>query len=133
MTIERPPIESQITFLYSRDLKAARAFYEETMGLPLWLDQGACCIYQVARDAYLGLCQAGEGESQSAPDPNTPKQGNVIFTLVTEEVDGWYTYLSARGVAFEKTPAVNERYQIYNCFLRDPDGYLIEIQRFMSR
>jgi catechol 2,3-dioxygenase-like lactoylglutathione lyase family enzyme len=47
-------------------------------------------------------------------------------------VDGWYEHLSARGVAFEKPPQINPQYRIYHCFLRDPDGYLIEIQRFLD-
>jgi hypothetical protein len=29
-----------------------------------------------------------------------------------------------------KPPTYNERYQIYHLFARDPNGYLIEIQRF---
>ncbi|OQY24133.1 MAG: hypothetical protein DRJ03_06405 [Chloroflexi bacterium] len=27
---------------------------------------------------------------------------------------------------------LNPRYNIYHCFLRDPNGYLIEIQRFLD-
>jgi catechol 2,3-dioxygenase-like lactoylglutathione lyase family enzyme len=34
------------------------------------------------------------------------------------------------GVEFEKAPTMNPDYHIYHCFLRDPNGYLIEIQRF---
>ena len=56
----------------------------------------------------------------------------VLFTLVTQEVDAWYEHLRARGVPFEKTPAVNETYGIYHCFARDPNGYLVEIQRFLD-
>ncbi len=55
---------------------------------------------------------------------------SYIFTLVTQQVDEWFEYLQKRGVEFEKPPTFNEKYQIYHCFLRDPDGYLIEIQRF---
>ena len=56
----------------------------------------------------------------------------LIFTIVTPEVDAWYEYLRERGVSFEKPPEINPRYNIYHCFLRDPNGYLIEIQRFLD-
>jgi hypothetical protein len=35
-------------------------------------------------------------------------------------------------VHFEKAPATNEQYKIYHAFLRDPNGYLLEIQRFLD-
>lgn len=124
--MDRPPIDQQITFLYTTDLERSRVFYEDMLGLPLWLDQGTCRIYRVSGEGYLGICQTGEAEAQQ-----TTTQSNVIFTLVTQEVDAWYAYLTARGVLFEKAPALNARYNIYNCFLRDPNGYLIEIQRFL--
>jgi catechol 2,3-dioxygenase-like lactoylglutathione lyase family enzyme len=52
------------------------------------------------------------------------------LTIVTKEVDRWYRYLTDRGIEFEKEPAFNPEYDIYHCLLRDPNGYLIEIQRF---
>lgn len=75
----------------------------------------------------MGLCQA---ECSSTPPAN--KRTGVIFTLVTQQVDEWYEFLSERGVEFEKPPEKNELYNIYHCFLRDPSGYLIEIQRFLD-
>lgn len=125
----RPPINSLITFLYTDDLATTSHFYEHLLGLTLWLDQGTCRIYRVQGEAYLGICQTGAGEIQHA---NPVPQGNLIITLVTAEVDAWYEYLRAHGVIFEKTPAVNEKYRIYNCLCRDPNGYLIEIQRFLD-
>ncbi|BAY49575.1 glyoxalase/bleomycin resistance protein/dioxygenase [Scytonema sp. HK-05] len=123
--MSHPPIEQQITFLYTQDLATTTRFYEDTLGLELWLDQGSCRIYSVSGSAYLGLCQVGE--TSIFP---TDKQSNVIFTLVTQQVDEWFEYLKERGVEFEKPPILNEKYKIYHCFLRDPNGYLIEIQRF---
>jgi catechol 2,3-dioxygenase-like lactoylglutathione lyase family enzyme len=125
--MERPPIDQQITFLYTRDLAETARFYEEVMGLALKLDQGGCRIYQVSQDGYLGFCQRDD-----APEGSSPTAArHIILTLVAQDVDGWYDHLRENGVAFEKAPAVNPRYQIYHCFLRDPNGYLIEIQRFL--
>lgn len=118
-----PPIDEQITFLYTRDLATTAHFYEVVMELPLVLDQGGCRIYRINGEAYLGFC-----ERNFAPE----KPEGVLFTLVTQEVDAWYEHLRAQDVPFETTPAVNETYGIYHCFARDPNGYLIEIQRFLD-
>jgi len=113
-------IESQITFLGTKELAATADFYERVVGLELALDQGSCRIYSTGEGAFIGFCQRAA----------TPNPEGVILTLVTQDVDGWYELLSARGVQFEKPPAQNADYQIYHCLFRDPNGYLVEIQRF---
>jgi catechol 2,3-dioxygenase-like lactoylglutathione lyase family enzyme len=117
-------IDSQITFLYTRNLEETAHFYEQVIGLTLWRDQGVCRIYHVAGEAYIGFC--------TREDAKLGDEQQVIFILVTEDVDGWYITLKTRGVHFEKAPATNLKYNIYHCFFRDPNGYLIEIQRFLS-
>jgi catechol 2,3-dioxygenase-like lactoylglutathione lyase family enzyme len=120
--------DQQVTFLYTADLAVSAAFYGQILGLPLVLDQsldqGGCQIFQVSGDGFIGLCQCAEGQS-IAPD-------GIIVTLVTDDVDGWYERLIARGVALEAPPATKEAFNIYHFFLRDPDGYLIEVQRFLD-
>lgn len=116
-------IDHQITFFYTRDLTSTAHFYESIMGLPLTRDQGDCRIYQVADSAYIGFC-----ERASAPE----KPQGIIICFVTSDVDGWYENLKGKGVQFEKLPDINPQYNIYHCFLRDPNGYLIEIQRFLD-
>lgn len=114
------PFTQQVTFLYTSDLAATARFYEAVIGLPLVLDQGNCRIYRVSADGFLGFCAR-----HGAPQPS-----GVIVTFVTPDVDGWYDRLHAQGVVFEKAPIFNPDYNIYHCFLRDPNGYLLEIQRF---
>lgn len=122
--------EQQVTFLYVRDTKASFRFYGETLELPLVLDEGAVRIYRTGSgDAFLGVCKAS-AEQKTPPPDRAPR--SVIVTFVTPDVDGWYERLRAKGVAFEKVPQINDTYQIYNCFFRDPDGYLLEIQRFLK-
>ncbi len=118
-----PPFDQQVTFLATRDLEATAHFYETVLGLPLALDQGSCRIYRVSADGFIGFCQR-----ETAPDP--PK--GIIVTLVSQDVDGWYRRLRERGITFEKPPAHNPTYRIYHCFLRDPNGYLLEIQTFLD-
>jgi len=116
-----PPITQQITFLDTRDLARTAEFYEGTLGLRLARDQGRCRIYHVGGTAYVGFCERAD---TAAPPPG------LTLTLVTEHVDEWCRHLRARGVPFVREPADNPPYRIYNAFVRDPNGYLIEIQRF---
>lgn len=115
------PFDYPIAFYYTRDLQATAQFYEAMLGLTLSRDQGDCRIYRVNDHAYIGFCQR---------DDVNPT-GNIIC-FVTDDVDGWHAALVAKGVVFEKAPARHSKYAIYHCFLRDPDGYLVEIQTFLD-
>ncbi len=120
------PPQQFITFLHTPDLARTADFYERVLGLRLARDQGACRIYQVAGDAYLGFCRQGEVIRPDAGDA----LARVVLTLVTDDVDAWCAHLAAHGVPLEKAPADNPPYRITNAFVRDPNGYLVEIQRF---
>jgi catechol 2,3-dioxygenase-like lactoylglutathione lyase family enzyme len=109
-----------ITFCYTKDLDATSKFYETVLGLELALDQGGCRIYRVAPDSYLGFCQRDAD----------PGRDGIILTLVTDDVDGWYERLREHGVSIDQEPRQNPDYLIYHFFFRDPNGYLLEIQRF---
>jgi catechol 2,3-dioxygenase-like lactoylglutathione lyase family enzyme len=113
-------IHSAITFLKTRDLEATTLFYQQVFGFRLVLDQGTCRIFAVRPGAYLGFCQT-DG-STGSPE--------VILTLVLDDVDAACAALESAGAPVEVRPRFNERYKIYQCFVRDPNGYLIEIQRF---
>lgn len=120
---DRLPVTEQITFLYTRNLAESAPFYEQVLGLELALDQGGCRIYRVIGGAaYVGLCQR---EAPRPPD-------GVIFTFVTSDVDAWYERITAHGVQCEHAPRVHPDYGIYHFFVRDPNGYLIEVQRFLA-
>jgi len=109
---------SQITFLYVGDLARSAEFYGGVLGLELARDQGACHIYRVTANACLGLC-----------DHRDPDPGGTIITLVADDVDGWAQRLAAAGHEVDG-PHENERFALYHLFVRDPDGHLVEIQRF---
>jgi catechol 2,3-dioxygenase-like lactoylglutathione lyase family enzyme len=128
--ISRPTIDQQVTFLYCEDLAATDAFYAVLLGLDLVLDQGPCRIYRVSGSAFLGFCRKTANLAPQRAD-------GVILTLVVDEqtqVDQWYDYLMSAGASemVEKPPALNPHFNIYHLFLRDSDGYLIEIQAFLN-
>lgn len=110
-----------ITFLHANDLHATRHFYNEVLGLPISRDQGTCLIFGVTETAFLGFCEhitpINEGRK-------------VILTLVTDKVDKWYTTIKNQGLNVISEPKHNPKFMIYHFFLKDPDGYWIEIQRF---
>jgi len=114
------PFEQLIPFLYTPDLEQTSRFYARTLGLPLVRDQGTCRIFRVAPSAYLGFCT----------HLDSPRPTGIILTLVSDEVDEWYKRLISLGVEFIKPPTHNAQYRIYHCFFKDPNGYLLEIQRF---
>lgn len=107
-----------VTFISVAELDRSQAFYQGTLGLPLVLDQGACRIFRVSEAGFLGTCEG------------VPSPAGVIVTLVTDDVEERCSRLEAAGVVFEKPLAHNPTFDITHAFLRDPDGYLVEIQRF---
>ncbi len=119
----RPTIDQQVVFLHTADLETTAHFYETVLELPLVLDQGSCRIYQASRDGFVGFC-----EHLSAPND----LAGIIITLATHQVDEWYRFLTAKDIEFEKPPTHNPKFNIYHAFLRDPNGYLLEIQQFMD-
>ncbi len=109
-----------LVFLFVADLERSSVFYR-SLGLDLLVDQGSCRIFGVGSTMMVGLC----GGRVPSPD-------GVIFTLVTDRVEQVCAELAADGAVFEQSPRYSEQYDITHAFLRDPDGYLVEIQRFES-
>lgn len=125
--MDRPSIQQQVTFLHTGNLGETAVFYEQVLGLERVLDQGVCLIFATGGDAFLGFCESA-GSRLGADETAVP----VILTLVSEDVDQWYDYLCQRNIPVEKPPTLNEKFNIYHLFLRDPNDYLIEIQTFLD-
>ena len=125
--MDRPGIQQQVTFLHTRDLGETAVFYEQILGLERVLDQGVCLIFATGGDAFLGFCE-DTGSRLGAGETADP----VILTLVSEAVDQWYDYLCQHNIPVEKPPMLNEKFNIYHLFLRDPNNYLLEIQTFLD-
>jgi catechol 2,3-dioxygenase-like lactoylglutathione lyase family enzyme/D-Tyr-tRNAtyr deacylase len=128
------PFGQQVTFLNTSSLEATADFYGGTLGLPLVYEvPGFVLFYRCASDSFLGICLRAE---RTAGDT-----AGAIPTLVvgtTQEVDAWQARLEAAGVELEKRagPGVSSDGKsipsIYNLFIRDPAGYLVEIQVFLD-
>ncbi|MFO7626784.1 MAG: VOC family protein [Candidatus Fermentibacteraceae bacterium] len=112
--------DSIITFGYTRNMEETHLFYNGLLKLPMVLDQGRCRIYRVSPGGFIGFCEG------TRPDP----ENSVMITLVTDDVDGWFGRVSSEGHTVIKAPAMNPEFKIYHCFVKDPSGYTVEIQRF---
>jgi len=120
--MELSGFDQQITFLLVADLERSTGFYRDTLGLELVLNQGDCRILRVTDSAFVGIC---ERPGRAGPEA-------MLLTLVTDSVDEWHEVLMKSGVPCEQPPRRSEKYDVYHAFYRDPDGTLVEIQRFLD-
>lgn len=114
--------KSAITFLKTRNMEETTRFYRELLAFQLVLDQGRCRIFQICPNSYVGFCLT---DSATGSD-------EIILTLEVEDVDGFCSILEEKGVSIEIQPRFNPDFNIYQMFIRDPNGYRIEIQRFLD-
>jgi len=119
-------LDSQITFLYFKDLKEAVGFFEDILKLELVDDQGAARIYRLSGGAFIGIVDESEGHCKSQ------ESNAVLITIVTEDVKGWYDYLVSKGVKMETPVKRPESFPVECFFFKGPGGYDFEIQRFLK-
>ena len=117
----RSDLRGQITFLPTSDLAATHAFYADLLGLPLVRDQGVCRIYATAPGAFVGFCDRGYA---------VPDRYRVVLTLLVDDVEGAFERLRDASADIVSEPAHSERFAAVTAFVRDPNGYLVELQRF---
>ncbi len=119
-------VDSQITFLYYREIQPAASFYEDILGFELVEDQGWARIYRASGDAFLGIV-AGEKGFHRPQEKNA-----VLVTLCTGDVSGWYEHLKSKGVTLLTQLQEREEIQIRCFFFQDPGGYTFEVQQFLK-
>jgi catechol 2,3-dioxygenase-like lactoylglutathione lyase family enzyme len=117
----RPAITDSVIFTYTDDLAASSKFFRETLALDFVVDQGACHIFRLSPTSYIGVCSI----------PGRPRStAGVTITFVTDDVDGWHTFLTDKGLVYDQPPKLSERFNVYSSLFIDPNGYRIEIQSF---
>ena len=115
--------KESITFLGTKDLKKTSFFYQNILELTLYKDQGYFLIFNINYQSKIGFCK----HISIVYDDKSP-----IITLVTEEVDEQYHELIKKGVDITEKPKFNPEFNIYHFFFKDPNGYTIEIQKFLG-
>ncbi|MFV1988370.1 MAG: VOC family protein [Gemmatimonadota bacterium] len=111
-------------FFYYADVEAATDFYTETLGIRLAADYGFAKILQIAETSYLTLVDAEMG-MHSVDEPKT-----VALALVTDQIDEWWQYVSDLGLPLRSGYAPAEGNPHRGFVLIDPEGYLLEFERF---
>lgn len=112
-----------IVFFGTDDLEETHTFYTQSLHLTLEKDQGLCRIYRVNGGGCLGFC---------SHLPVVHLERSPIITLIIDDVDSLYNRLKKEGCRVLHPPKENPTFSIYHFFLKDPSGYLVEIQRFLS-
>ncbi|MHA1137158.1 MAG: VOC family protein [Candidatus Thorarchaeota archaeon] len=93
-------------------------FYVNEAGMHIWLEQAECIILNHG-NFLLGFCERDVAETEGCL---------TLFYPSKEDVDVMYDQLKQISTS---EPAVNERYQIYNFFTKDPEGRTLEFQAFL--
>ena len=98
-------------------------------------DKGAVIFYALpGKAASLGVVQEGVSAALQPPcSAKTLGRDSVMLCLLTRNVDAVLARcvaLALPGVEIEQPARATERFGIYNALLRDPDGYLVELQAF---
>ena len=112
-----------ITFLGTKDLKRTSDFYQNILGLTIYKDQGVCLIFNVNQQSKIGFC---------THMPVIYEAKSPIITFVTEGVDEVYERIHQYGIEIPEKPKFNPKFNIYHFFFKDPNGYTIEIQKFLE-
>jgi catechol 2,3-dioxygenase-like lactoylglutathione lyase family enzyme len=112
-----------ITFLGTEDLKKTSEFYQNILGLILYKDQGVCLIFNINNQSKIGFCRHL---------PVIHNEKSPILTFVTDGVDELYTRITNTGLVISEKPKLNHKFNIYHFFIKDPNGYTIEIQKFLD-
>lgn len=113
-------VESVIHFYGTQDLNMCYDFYVSKLGFTLYKDQGACHIYQLTNTSFIGFC---------VHIPVVNQEKSPIITLVVEDV--WAVFHAWKPWLEIDEPSISQKFQIEHFFSKDPNGYTLEVQRFL--
>jgi catechol 2,3-dioxygenase-like lactoylglutathione lyase family enzyme len=112
-------------FFYYDDVEAATTFYSEILGLRVTADYGKAKFMLVAPKCFNTLVDACIG-MHSADEPKT-----TAIALVTDQLDEWWNYIGTQDVEMRTTEFAAREGGPHDGFIAiDPEGYLLEFERF---
>jgi catechol 2,3-dioxygenase-like lactoylglutathione lyase family enzyme len=111
------------------DVERSKAFYTEVLGAELYREYGGTSAVLHFLGSWLLLVTGGEPTADKpgvrfSPPPNRGTASHEMIIAVPD-CRAAYEELLARGVEF-LAPPVEYDWEV-RCFLRDPDGHLIEL------
>jgi catechol 2,3-dioxygenase-like lactoylglutathione lyase family enzyme len=120
-------------FIVSRDVERSRRFYTDVLGGEAVLE-GEPSIVALA-NGWITI-NVGGGPTDDKPavtlePPSDPDHVSSFLNVRVADIKAIYEQWSARGAEF-LTPPIDRGSEI-RCYMRDPDGHLIEVgQRVAS-
>ena len=113
------------------DTARSREFWIDVLGAELYREYGGSSVVLTFAGTWL-LLVTGGGPTADKPDvtfapPSDPSTVSHAMTLRVADCRAAYDALLARGATF-LTPPVDHGSEI-RCFLRDPDGHLVELSQ----
>ncbi len=114
-------------FLTVEDVDRSRAFYADVLGGQVILEGGPS-IVKLA-NSWVILNEGG-GPTEDKPEvtlapPTDPTAASSFMNIRVADIEAKYREWRAKGAEF-LTPPMDRGGEI-RCYMRDPDGYLIEV------
>jgi catechol 2,3-dioxygenase-like lactoylglutathione lyase family enzyme len=114
-------------FIVSDDVERSRRFYSEVLGGET-VRSGEPTIVQLANSWII--INVGGGPTDDKPTvtletPRVPDRVSSFLNIRVADIAAVYADWSARGAEF-LTPPIQRQTEI-RCYIRDPDGHLIEV------
>ena len=114
-------------FIVSDDVERSRRFYTEVLGGET-VYEGEPSIVQLA-NAWV-IINVGGGPTEDKPAvtleaPPDPDRVSSFLNIRVADIQSVYDDWSARGAEFLTPP--QQRATEIRCYIRDPDGHLIEV------
>lgn len=114
-------------FITVRSVARSRAFYSEVLGGQIVLEENPCIIK--LSNSWL-IMNPGGGPTPDKPNISVVdyEPGNTVssfLNLRVADIQACYEQWSSRGAEFI-TPPIDRGAEI-RCYMRDPDGYMIEV------
>ncbi|MFE6777932.1 VOC family protein [Streptomyces sp. NPDC057702] len=116
-------------FLTVRDVATSRRFYADILGGEIVLEENPGIVK--VTNSWI-IMNPGGGPTPDKPGvtlaPPTPESGNTVSSFMNvrvADIAAFHADATAKGAEFLTAPL--DRKAELRCYLRDPDGYLIEI------
>ena len=114
-------------FMTVEDVDRSRAFYADVLGGQVVLEREPCIIKLA--NAWV-ILNVGGGPTEDKPDvtlapPTDLKRVSSFMNIRVADIRAKYEEWRSKGAEF-LTPPIDRGGEI-RCYIRDPDGYLIEV------
>ncbi len=121
--LEGNTFESSINFYPCLDIEKTTDFYINEIGLSLYQDQGTCRIFDTGY-GYIGFCEYD--------DHILCNKTCISFNVASkEDVFKYYEKFKQKQIPGITEPKKHPKYEVYSFFMKDINGYTLEIQKLL--